>query len=37
MQKPVELFEAPGIPEDILFTLKDITYAPETPRMDEPG
>lgn len=36
MQRRAELFEAPGMPEDILFALKDITYTPETPRMDEP-
>ncbi|GAH29337.1 unnamed protein product, partial [marine sediment metagenome] len=25
-----------GIPEGILFTLKDIAYIPEAPKMDEP-
>ena len=33
MQRRVSLFEAP---EGVLFTLKDISYTPEMPRMKEP-
>jgi len=33
MQQPARLFEAP---EDILFSLKEITYTPESPRKEEP-
>lgn len=33
MQEATELFE---VPEQFIFSLKDVTYSPETPRMNEP-